>query len=295
MKIRKLLLAAFLLVTTACAVETRADIVITNENGINTVKFDNKEMDWFRFGNENGPKMIILPGISLKSVIGSKDAVIGGYSLLAQDYDVYLFDRIRVFPEDYSVNDMAEDTLRAIRAVGLEEVNIMGVSQGAMMAVDMALSDPETVHSIMLCSAASRIDDPTALETWIKYAEERNLPALMEAFGEYVYTPSFYEQVKDLVIASGEGATEQDYENFIISLKGTLEYDCYDRLKNIQCPSLVIGSSEDRILGVQASYDLAEQLQCECIIYEGYGHGAYDEAPDYLTHIKAFLDGLKES
>ena len=36
--------------------------------------------------------------------------------------------------------------------------------------------------------------------------QERDTAALMESFGEYVYTPSFYEQYKDLIIASGEGA-----------------------------------------------------------------------------------------
>jgi len=291
MKIRKWLLAAVLVIATAvgCAA-VQKDTVIINENGVNTVQFDGKEMDWFRFGKEDGPKVVILPGISLKSVMGSKDAVIGAYAYLAQDYDVYLFDRIRVLPEQYDVHNMAEDTLRAIRAVGLEDVNVMGVSMGGMMALDMALREPETVHSVMLCSTASRIDDPTALETWKELAEKRDISALMESFGEYVYTPSFYEQYKDLIVASGEGASEQDYANFLISVDGTLKFDCYEQLKNIHCPALVIGASEDRILGVQASHDLADQLQCEIFIYEGYGHGVYDEAPDYLTHIKAFLD-----
>jgi len=261
-----------------------------SENGINTVKFDNKEMDWFRFGNESGPKLVILPGLSLKSVMGLKDAVISGYSLLAEDYDVYLFDRIRVFPEKYDVYGMAEDTLRAIHALGLKEVNIMGVSQGSMMAMVMALKEPETVKSLMLCSSASRIANPAVFATWKKLAEERDLSALMEAFGGYVYTPSFFEQYKDLIIASGNGTTEQEFKNFIISLEGTPGFDCFDQLKNIQCPALVIGASEDMVLGVQASYDLIEELQCESFIYEGYGHGVYDEAPDYLTHIKGFLD-----
>ncbi len=293
MKIRSWLLAAVLVIMTVMGCGARQkDTVIMNENGINTVQFDGKEMDWFRFGKEDGPKVVILPGISLKSVMGSKDAVIGAYSYLAQDYDVYLFERIRVLQGGYDVYDMADDTLRAIRAIGLEEVNVMGVSMGGMMAMAMALQDPDAVNSIMLCSAASRIDDPTALETWKKFAEERDTAALMESFGEYVYTPSFYEQYKDLIIASGEGAGEQDYANFLISIEGTLEFDCYEQLKNIQCPVLVIGASEDRILGVQASYDLVDQLHCESFIYEGYGHGVYDEAPDYLTHIKAFLDKL---
>ena len=290
MRVLKLLLSVYLLLMAGCSAEMKEDTVIMNGNGINTVKFDNKEMDWFRFGNEDGPKVVILPGISLKSVMGSKDAVIAAYSLLAEKYDVYLFDRIRVYPEGYDIAAMAEDTLRAIRAVGLQDVNIMGVSQGGMIAQLMALKDPETVHSLVLCSTSSRIADPSVLETWKDLAEERDPTALMEAFGEYVYTPSFFEQYKDLIIASGEGTTEQDYQNFLISVEGTMDFDCYDQLKDIHCPCFVIGASEDRILGVQASYDLAEELHCGSFIYEGYGHGVYDEAPDYLSHVRAFLD-----
>ena len=273
--------------------ESTVDAVSMNENGIYTVTFDDKEMDYFRFGNENGPKVVILPGVSLKSLMGAKDAVTNAYSLLAKDYDVYLFDRIRVFPEDYDVYAMADDTLRAIRAAGLHDVRIMGVSQGSMMAMVMAVRDPELVHSIMLCNSAARIADSAVFETWKKLAEERNTPALLEAFGEYVYTPSFFEKYKEQIIASGEGASEQEYENFIISVGAAASFDWYDHLQEITCPALVIGASEDRVLGVEASYELIEQLECESFIYEGYGHGVYDEAPDFLTHIKAFLDEYK--
>ena len=82
--------------------------------------------------------------------------------------------------------------------------------------------------------------------------------------------------------------------NFIISLRAILAFDCYDRLKDIKCPALVIGASEDKILSKWGSIELATGLQCDSFIYEGYGHGVYDEAPDYLTHIKAFLDQLEK-
>jgi len=154
----------------------------------------------------------------------------------------------------------------------------------------MALKEPQTVRSLMLCSAAARVEDPGALRTWLALAEKQDLPALMQSFGEYVYTPSFFAQYKDLIIASGNGASDQDFKNFVISLKGTIGFSCYDRLRDIRCPAIVIGASEDRVLGVQASYDLARRLSCESFIYEGRGHGVYDEAPDYLTHIKGFLD-----
>ena len=292
MKYMKVLLVALLILMSGCAKEK--DKVIINENGINTVVMGEKEMEWFHFGNEDGPKVVILPGVSLKSVMGSKDAIISAYSYLAEDYDVYLFERIRILPGKYDITDMAEDTLRAVKAIGLKEINVMGASMGGMIALQMAILDPETVKSIMLCSTAARVYDPTALENWKTLAEERNLPELMQAFGEDVYSPSFFEQYKDIILASGDGATEQDYMNFIISLKGILSFDCYDRLKDIKCPALVIGASEDKILSKWGSIELATGLQCDSFIYEGYGHGVDDEAPDYLTHIKAFLDQLEK-
>ena len=292
MKLIKMFLVLLLLLNSGCASKKREDTVIINEDGINAVRFDDKEMNWFRFGNENGPKVIILPGISFQSVMGSKEAIIDAYAPLAEEYDVYLFERIRVLPGKYSVEEMAEDTLRAIHAIGLKNINIMGVSLGGMVAMVMAMKDTENVHSVMLCSTSSRVTDTAVLEKWKQLAEERNTPALMDAFGRYVYSPSFYEQYKDLIIASGNGANERDFKNFITSVEACMEFNCYDDLNNITCPALVIGASEDLILGVQASYDIIGKLQCEGFIYEGYAHAAYDEAPDYLTHIKGFLDAV---
>ena len=39
--------------------------------------------------------------------------------------------------------------------------------------------------------------------------------------------------------------------------------------------------------------ELMEQLHCEGYIYEGKGHGVYDEAPDYQTRIREFLKEVK--
>jgi pimeloyl-ACP methyl ester carboxylesterase len=113
----------------------------------------------------------------------------------------------------------------------------------------------------------------------------------MAAFGESVYTPSFYEQYRDIIIASGDGATEQDYRNFLVSLNAIMHFDVQKEVRKITCPVFVLGAGDDRVLGAQAAADLAEALRCPYYIYEGYGHGVYDEAPDYLSRIAAFLKG----
>ena len=52
----------------------------------------------------------------------------------------------------------------------------------------------------------------------------------------------------------------------------------------------MLGAGEDMVVGVQGARDLMDLLHCDGYIYEGKGHGVYDEAPDYLPRIKEFLD-----
>ena len=261
------------------------------ETLVKTVTIGETEMDCLHFGNETGEKLVILPGLALKSVMGSAEGIVSAYALLAKEYDVYLFDHVKEEPEGYTIADMAKDTLAAFDALGLDRVHLMGVSMGGMVAQRIAVDAPERVSSLILCSTAMNVThgNREAFAKWIALAEARNTSALMEAFGESVYTPSFYAQYKDAIVASGEGAAERDFTNFLISANAVLSFDASDEIQRIACPALVLGAGEDRVLGAQASYDLIEALHCESYIYEGYGHAVYDEAPDYLERIAAFL------
>lgn len=260
---------------------------------IKTVTMGEEKMDYLRFGKEDGEAFVILPGLALKSVMGSAEGIVSAYALLAKDYDVYLFDHIREEPDGYTISKMAEDTLAAFDRLGLRHVHLMGVSMGGMVAQSIALQAPERVSSLILCSTAMNTahSDPAVFANWESLAKERNNPALMAAFGESVYTPSFYAQYRDVILAAGEGATERDYRNFLISLEAIRRFDVADAVQKIACPVYVLGAGEDRVLGKQAAADLVDALNCRYYIYEGYGHGVYDEAPDYLTRIASFLKG----
>ena len=249
------------------------------------------DLNYLHFGNESGEKFVILPGLALKSVLGSAEAIISAYALLAKDYDMYLIDHIPEEPEGYEIADMAEDTIAAFDRLGLAHVHLMGVSMGGMVAQTIALKAPERVSSLILCSTAMNTvySNFAAFEKWKTLAEERNTPALMAAFGENIYTPAFYEKYKDLIIASGEGATEQDFRNFLISLEAVRHFDVHKTIRQITCPVCVLAAEEDRVIGIQAAYDFIEALNCPHYIYKGYGHAVYDEAPDFLSRVHNLL------
>ena len=43
-------------------------------------------------------------------------------------------------------------------------------------------------------------------------------------------------------------------------------------------------------MGLKSVISSADALGCECVLYDGYSHAVYDEAPDYRTHLKRFFE-----
>ena len=57
---------------------------------INTLCIGEKKMKWFSFGNKSGEKLVVLPGLSLKSVMPSADVIVNSYSAAAEEIMNYI-------------------------------------------------------------------------------------------------------------------------------------------------------------------------------------------------------------
>ena len=105
---------------------------------IKTVNCGDLSLKYFSFGN--GSKvMVILPGLSVQSVMGSAAAIRSQYKIFKDDYTVYVLDRRENPPADYSMEDMARDTACALKELGLRDIYIFGASQGGMLAMLIAI------------------------------------------------------------------------------------------------------------------------------------------------------------
>ena len=81
----------------------------------------------------------------------------------------------------------------------------------------------------------------------------------------------------------------KSFDRFIIQVESCLTHNAYDLLHRIQCPTLVIGGSKDKIVTGKASEETASQISnCQIYMYDGLGHGLYEEAPDFLPRVKTF-------
>lgn len=259
---------------------------------IQTVETESFSMDYMRFGQ--GQKiLVILPGLSVQSVMGFADAIADAYLPLTDDFTVYVPDRRKNLPSAYSVHEMARDTAEALRVLGLDRVNLFGASQGGMMAMVIAMEHPELVDKLVLGSTAARMEKESyrTVERWIRLAGSTDAVGLYLAFGEAVYPREVFEQSRELLAEAAGSVTGEDLRRFIILAEGMKDFDVTDRLETISSPVQVIGSKDDRVLGADASRLIAERLngRAKLFLYDGYGHAAYDTAPDYKERIRDFL------
>ena len=253
------------------------------------------EMQYIKFGT--GKKtLVILPGLSITSVLNSAHLIEKQYQIFCNDYTVYLFDRRENLPESYTVSDMANDTASAIKKLGLSEICLFGVSQGGMIAMLIAARHPELVSKLVLGSTACCADlvDSGAIEEWVALAKAGEIKKLCLSFGERVYSKEFFEQNKKAFAALSKFVDEEDLQRFIILASGTLGFDARSEMNNILCPVLAIGDDTDRVVGADSTQKIAEQFSgksnFETYMYSGYGHAVYDTAGDYTQRLFAFFN-----
>jgi len=262
---------------------------------IMTVKTETFEMDYFKFGHGR-KNFVIIPGVSVQSVMKSAQAISDSYKILTEDFTVYVMDRRKDIPPSYSVYDMARDTAEALRALNLDNVYIFGASQGGMIAMKIAIDNPELVKCLILGSTSARLskEDFKVFEDWIKLAKSGNAEKLYLSFGEKVYSKSVFEKIRGVLIESAKTVTAEELKHFIIIVEGGIGFDVVDDLEKISCPVLIIGAKDDEMLDSNASAQIMEHLSgktfCELFIYDGYGHAAYDVAPDYKERILKFAN-----
>ena len=262
------------------------------ESIVKTATKGDLEMKYIKFGT--GEKnFVIIPGLSIHSVMGSAAAIEETYSSFANDYTVYVFDRAENIKEGYSIRDMAKDTATAMKELNIDNAYIFGASQGGMIAQYIAIDYPELVNKLILGSTLSKPNDTAkaVVNEWITLAEKRDESSLLESFVNKVYSPATVEAYGESVIEANKGITEEEYERFIILAKACENFNSYDELSKIQCPVLVIGCEGDKVLTSNGSKEIADKLECEVYLYDStYGHGVYDEAPDYKEKCLDFFE-----
>lgn len=121
-------------------------------------------------------------------------------------------------------------------------------------------------------------------------AQAGDYMSIMTDTAENSYTEKKLRVCRPLYPLLGRIGKPTDFRRFLIQAHACLTHDAYAGLGRIVCSTLVIGAGQDKIVGPQASCELAGQIDgSRLILYEGFGHAVYEEAADFQTRVLRFL------
>lgn len=249
---------------------------------VEAVTVRGEAMEYIRFGCGTRP-LIVLAGMSLNGITDAPEEIVAVNTEFAKEYEVFVFDRHPTLAEGTTVTDMAEDTACALDALGIRDADVMGFSQGGMVALCLAIDRPELVHALLLVSTMCR-PNPVSEETfslWRDTALTGNVEAVNEVAFSRIYTERFRKENAGAFAALLPIGTPERCRRFAVLSEACRTFDRADELSRIRCPALVMGVWGDAVLSGEASVTIAEKLGCEVHMYEGYGHSICTEAPDF--------------
>jgi pimeloyl-ACP methyl ester carboxylesterase len=202
----------------------------------------------------------------------------------------------------HTVDEMGRDAIAFIRALGLEQVDLLGFSLGGGVAQMVALQAPELVRRIILAGTGPRGGggikeiNKVAAKAYTKAALTLSDP---RNFLFFPRTPEGKAAAKAYFARLQERTEDRDKRISLQARRAQLKairaagLSKPDDLSKITQPVFVANGDNDLMVASSNSADMARRLpNAELKIYADSGHGGvFQHYRDFVPSVLAFLEG----
>ncbi|MFJ9908223.1 alpha/beta fold hydrolase [Streptomyces sp. NPDC101152] len=264
--------------------EVRGDVVTSYKNApTRTVTADGVTFAYRELGPRSGVPVVFLT--HLAAVLDNWDPrVVDG---IAARHRVITFDSRGVGASTGStpktIEEMAKDAVTFIRALGLEQVDILSFSMGGMIAQVIAQTDPQLIRRLILAGTGPAGGEGIKNVTRISHFDTlRALLTLQDPkqFLFFTRTANGRRAGKEFLARLKERTKDRDkaisLTSYFSQLKAIHRWGLArpQDLSVIQHPVLVANGDDDRMVPTQNSVAMARRLpNVELVIYPDAGHG----------------------
>ena len=182
-----------------------------------------------------------------------------------------------------SIEQMADDAVTFIKAMGLKQVDLLGFSMGGMVAQEIVLKEPELVRKMVIAGTGPAGGEGISSVTWVTFYDMlRGLLTGQDAkqFLFFTRTPGGIEAGKAFLERLKERTENRDTEisvsAFLAQLQALYTWGQKEPadLSVVKQPVLVVNGDADRMVPTVNTHDLARRLpNSTLIIYPDAGHG----------------------
>jgi pimeloyl-ACP methyl ester carboxylesterase len=201
-----------------------------------------------------------------------------------------------------TIEAMAQDAVAFIRALGLEQVDLLGFSMGGMIAQVIAADEPRLVRKLILTGTGPAGGEGITKVTRISHLDMlRGLLTLQDPkqFLFFTRTPVGRRAGKEFLARLKERTENRDkaisLRSYFAQLKAIHRWGEQPPadLSVIRQPVLVANGESDRMVPTSNSVDLARRLpNADLVVYPDAGHGGiFQHHTEFVAKANAFLAG----
>lgn len=181
----------------------------------------------------------------------------------------------------YSIQQMASDAVGLMDHLGWDTANVLGLSMGGMITLELALDYPGRVRKIMLvCTTYGGreqvLAEPEIYATLNMPREGLTEEDIARRTLHLLFPPEFIEENSDLMdrVVEDVCIAPISASCFKSQLGAITSWSAYPRLADLNRPALVITGEKDALIPPQNSHILNESLPDSRLIeIPGAGHG----------------------
>jgi pimeloyl-ACP methyl ester carboxylesterase len=199
-----------------------------------------------------------------------------------------------------SIEQMADDTITFIKAMGYTQVDLFGFSMGGMISQEIVLKDPQLVRKMILAGTGPAGGEGISSVAGVaNYDLLRGLFTFQDPkqFLFFTRTPNGIDAGKAFLARLKERSENRDKDITISAYLAQLQalrawgHKAPADLSVVKQPVLVVNGDEDRMVPTTNSRDLARRLpNSSLIIYPDAGHGGvFQFHSQFVTEALNFL------
>lgn len=182
----------------------------------------------------------------------------------------------------YTMDMFLDETIALLEHLQVEDqLHVIGISMGGMIAQQFALKYPKKVKTLVLLATAAYMNPKPLIEKYRYFQEDLSLDEAFKERIQLMFSQDFitkiqqdeklFETLKKKLLLENPPRM-QDYINRGAAVA---EHDTRDSLHKITQPTLILTGSEDKLISLKESKFLHEKIpNSKLEIIEGYGHGS---------------------
>ena len=180
---------------------------------------------------------------------------------------------------------MADDAVGLLRELGIEKAHVLGISMGGMIAQELALNHPQAVQGLLLgctnCGPAHSLQPSQEVLALLASTPGLATEEQFRQFSRLLVTPEFGDSGKEFMGEMTAAFISTSMETIGLQMMAIQTFDSYDRLPQIQSPTLIIHGDRDVLAPPKNAEILRERIPGAAVrIVRGVAHCFFWEKPE---------------